>query len=69
MSATFTAIAPEDVLALAPADERALHLVRAGEYPRALCGFIVTDDFDPSRRDTAGRDRCADCLKINGGSL
>lgn len=41
-----------------------LHLVRRRDYPRALCGVIVRDEFNPRRTDTAGRDRCTDCLVV-----
>ena len=44
--------------------ERLVHLVLKAEWPRALCGFIVTERFG----DTApGMDRCADCLRIAAG--
>ncbi len=48
----------------AAADAPPLHLVRKGEYPRALCGANVEDDWNPNRRDTAGRDRCTACLEV-----
>lgn len=52
--------------------ERDLHIVAASQHPIALCGYVVSDKFDPNRLDTAGRDRCAECLKlfarIRGGS-
>jgi hypothetical protein len=41
-----------------------LHIVARSSYPIALCGATVTDQFDPERRDTAGRDRCARCLEV-----
>ncbi len=43
-----------------------LHIVRKGDYPRALCGHIVRDEFNPHRTDTAGRDRCTECMVIVG---
>lgn len=45
-----------------------LHIVARSTYPRALCGALVHDPFDPNRADTAGRDRCTQCLKIAGDS-
>lgn len=33
-------------------------------YPLALCGHLCADEFEPNRADTAGRDRCVDCLRI-----
>jgi len=51
---------------------RDLHIVAKSEYPVALCGYVVRDEFNPNRADTAGRDRCAECLrlfaKLRGGS-
>ncbi len=41
-----------------------LHLVRRRDYPIALCGRVVHDEFNPHRTDTAGRDRCTDCLTV-----
>ena len=45
-------------------DLRPLHIVSRKLYPRALCGAIVSDPFDPYRKDTAGRDRCTRCLQV-----
>lgn len=42
-------------------DDRDAHLVMKGEWPKALCGEIVSDLFN---RSAAGRDRCIDCLRI-----
>ena len=41
-----------------------LHLVRRRDYPVALCGRLVRDPFNPHRTDTAGRDRCTECLAV-----
>jgi len=43
-------------------DDRLLHIVGEHEYPKAMCGHIVTDPWDPNRTDTAGRDRCTACI-------
>lgn len=41
-----------------------LHIVRKSQHPIALCGARVSDEFNPARTDTAGRDRCSKCLFI-----
>jgi hypothetical protein len=57
---------PQVLRALAgpPQGLRPLHLTSRRIYPRALCGARVTDPFEPYRQDTAGRDRCTDCLRV-----
>jgi hypothetical protein len=42
-------------------DERLAHLVLKSEWPRALCGFTVTERFGLS---APAMDRCAACLRI-----
>lgn len=59
----------EDLGALALDDDLPpLHIVKRGDWPRALCGAIVRDEFNPNRSDTAGRDRCPNCLSLARGS-
>lgn len=47
-------------------DPRILHIVARSEWPIALCGALVSEDFNPHRTDTAGRDRCTECLMALG---
>jgi hypothetical protein len=47
-------------------DPRILHVVARSEWPIALCGALVSEDFNPHRTDTAGRDRCTECLMVLG---
>ncbi|HKQ57976.1 MAG TPA: hypothetical protein VJY35_08915 [Candidatus Eisenbacteria bacterium] len=51
-------------MARSTGDPRPLHLVTKREWPRALCGYVVSDEFNPTRTDTAGRDRCPECLRV-----
>jgi hypothetical protein len=71
MSETNTAVAARAFFERMSATQdrmgRPLHIVRRGDYPRALCGYIVQDEFNPARTDTRGRDRCAQCLAIARG--
>ena len=45
----------------APPDDRLAHLVLKADWPVALCGARVSERFGAA---AAGRDRCADCLRI-----
>ena len=40
---------------------RLSHLVLKADWPRALCGFVVTAHLGTA---APGMDRCTDCLKI-----
>jgi hypothetical protein len=44
-------------------DDRPLHWVIKHEHPVALCGFIVSDEWDQNR-PTAGCDRCPECMRL-----
>jgi hypothetical protein len=57
---TAPAEAPAEVAA--PPDERVLHF---GLFPIAFCGFIGTTRV--SFTETAGHDRCYECLRIMAG--
>lgn len=39
-----------------------LHITAASIYPLAFCGATVKDPLDFNRTDTAGRDRCTNCM-------
>lgn len=59
---TLPATTPDASVATeAPPDERLAHLVLKPDWPRALCGAVVSDRFGPR---APGMDRCPDCLKI-----
>ena len=67
----FTSTATDPAIALEdePRTGEPLHVVRRGSWPMALCGAIVRDEFNPTRTDTAGRERCAKCLSLARGRM
>jgi hypothetical protein len=40
-----------------------VHFVLEDEHPVALCGHVTTVPWD-TEVDTAGRDRCPNCLRV-----
>jgi len=44
-------------------DDKVLHLVVKSQYPVALCGYVTRERWDPNR-ESAGWDRCPECLKL-----
>jgi hypothetical protein len=46
-----------------PTDDRMVHFVLEDEHPVALCGHVTTVPWD-TEVDTAGRDRCPNCLRV-----
>jgi hypothetical protein len=48
---------------VATPEDKVLHLVVRSQWPKALCGYITKEAWNRDR-ESAGWDRCADCMKI-----
>ena len=55
--------APDAVRSSSTDPNRVLHFVKRGDHPRALCGHVVSDSWDPTAK-SQGRDICTQCQKI-----